>query len=336
MLDVFSHFTPRPVLDEFQRLAPGLPALAAFERLPQLWDIAARIESLEPFDGLQQILNVGNPPVDALGSPDVAAALARRANDELAAIVDRHADRFPGFTACLPMSDVDAALDEIDRSVLQLGARGVQIYSNVNGVPPSAPEFRPVFRRMAELDLPILIHPYRGPQVPDFPTESFSEGEVWFTFGWPYDTTACAARLVHSGLFTELPDVKIVLHHMGGMIPFFAGRIGLGFEQIFGGDPHLNPVAARAGIVEPLPELFRRFWADTALNGSCAAVRCGHDFFGSSRSLFGTDAPFSTDGGPTFVQGAIDAIAALPIDEEERRQILDENGRTLFGLGTAA
>ena len=249
MLDVYSHFTPRPILERFREAAPTLPALAAFEGLPELWDIDRRLASLDHFDGLQQVLNLGNPPLEALAEPAVAADIARRANETFAELCARQPQRFPAFTASLPMNDVNAGLREIEHAVVGLGARGVQVYTNVNGVPLSEPSFRPIFQRMAELDLPILIHPYRGPQLADYATESLSRDEIWFTFGWPYETTACAARLVYSGLFDELPTIKIVLHHMGGMVPFFAGRVEPRLRADLRGPGGANPVARRAGLL---------------------------------------------------------------------------------------
>jgi predicted TIM-barrel fold metal-dependent hydrolase len=333
MLDAFSHFTPRAILERFREAAPTLPALTAFEGLPELWEIDRRLASLDPFEGLQQVLNLGNPPLETLASPPAAADLARRANEAFAELSARWPQRFPAFTASLPMNNVSAALREIDHAVVGLGARGVQVYTNVNGVPLSDPSFRPIFQRMAELDLPILIHPYRGAQVADYATETMSQDEIWFTFGWPYETTACAARLVYSGLFDELPAIKVVLHHMGGMIPFFAGRVGVGFEQIFGGPGGVNPVAQRAGLLDrDVLEYFRHFYADTAVNGVGDAVRCGHAFFGTEHSVFGTDAPFSPDGGPSFVEGALRAVDELNLSDEARQQVLAENARSLFRL----
>src|SRR6516165_3398644 len=78
---------------------------------------------------------------------------------------------------------------------------------------------------MAEHDLPVWIHPMRGPNFPDYVSEKASEDEIWFSFGWPYETTACMARLIYSGLFGELPELKIISHHMGGMIPYFPAKI---------------------------------------------------------------------------------------------------------------
>ena len=145
MIDAFSHFTPSVVLADFVDLMPGLPALGAFRRLPELWDVEARLRSLEAFPNLQQILNLGNPPVETFGPPEVAARLARTANKELATICQQHPDRFPGFTAVLPMSNVELALAELRHAHDELGAHGIQIYTNVLGAPVSDPIYRPIF-----------------------------------------------------------------------------------------------------------------------------------------------------------------------------------------------
>ena len=75
---------------------------------------------------------------------------------------------------------------------------------------------------MAAHDLPVWVHPMRTAQFSDYASEQESQNEIWFSFGWPYETTACMTRLIYSGLFDELPDLKIISHHMGGMIPYFA------------------------------------------------------------------------------------------------------------------
>ena len=335
MIDVFSHFVPPAVLARFLDLKPGFPALSAFGGLPELWDIDARLRSLDPFPGVQQILNFGNPPVETFGTPVVAAELARLANEEMAKLCARYPDRFPAFTAVLPMSDLELAMAELEYAHAELGARGIQIYTNVLGAPVSGPLYRPIFQQMAQRDLPVLVHPFRTAAVADYATELDSPDEVWFTFGWPYETSAFAARMVYAGIFNELPDIKIVLHHFGGMIPSFGARIELGFQQIFTGPGGPNPVAVRAGITTPVVEHYRRFYADTALNGSKSAVRAGYDFFGPDRSVFGTDAPFCQDGGPTFVAETLAAIDALDLPAADRQQVLEGNARSLFRLPIA-
>jgi uncharacterized protein len=232
----------------------------------------------------------------------------------------------------VPINNIDASLVEIDRAVGDLGARGIQVFTNVAGKPLSDRAFRPIFARMAEHDLPIWVHPMRGPQFPDYAGEQNSEDEIWFSFGWPYETTACMTRLIYSGLLDELPGLKIVTHHMGGMIPYFAGKITLGFRQIFYGTSERNPLAAERGLKKPPLDYFRMLYADTALNGVEAATRCGHAFFGTAHCLFATDAPFDPQGGRDLTGGTIRAIEALEIGAAERAAIFAGNARRLLKL----
>lgn len=230
------------------------------------------------------------------------------------------------------MNNVEACLDEIDRAIGTLGARGIQILTNIEGRPLSAPEFRPIFQRMAKHDLPVWIHPIRGPQFADYASEKVSENEIWFTVGWPYETTAAATRLIYSGIFDELPDLKIVTHHMGGMIPYFAGKIDLGFSQIFFGSSERNPVAQQAGLKKRPIAYYRMLYADTALNGDAAAMRCGHSFFSTGHCLFATDAAFDAEQGRTLIGETIKAVNALEIPAAEKERIFAGNARALLKL----
>ena len=332
MIDLFNHFMPGAYLARLEELIPGHVAVTAFPRLPALVDIEARLRLLDGFDGLRQVLSLANPPLELVAPPDVTPELARVANDALAEICRKHPDRFPAFVAALPMNNIAAALAEIDRAVLTLGARGVQVFTNVAGAPLSAPQFRPIFARMAAHDLPVWVHPMRGPNFPDYATEKGSEDEIWFSFGWPYETTACMTRLIYSGLFDEFPALKIVTHHMGGMIPFFAGKIRLGFRQIFFGSLEKNPVAAERALKRPPLEYYKMLYADTALNGEVAATRCGHEFFGTPHTVFATDAPFDPENGAWMVRGTIRAVEALGLPAAERARIFEGNARALLKL----
>jgi aminocarboxymuconate-semialdehyde decarboxylase len=335
MIDVFNHFMPKAYLERLAQLIPGHVAVTAFPRLDTLCSVDARLALLDEFDGLQQVLSLANPPLELIAGPDVTPDLARLANDELAKVCRKHPDRFPAFIAALPMNNIEATLREIDRAVNDLGARGIQVFTNVAGKPLSNAEFRPIFRRMVEHDLPVWVHPMRGPNFPDYASEQASEAEVWFSFGWPYETTACMTRLIYSGLLDELPDLKIITHHMGGMIPFFAGKITLGFRQIFFGTAERNPLAVDAGLKHQPLDYYKMLYADTALNGEPAAVRCGHAFFGTSSCLFATDVPFDAEQGRGLIRNTIKAVETLPITPGRREMIFAGNARELLKLEPA-
>src|SRR5262249_627117 len=163
MIDIFNHFMPKAYLDRLGTLIPGHVVLTAFPRLRTLWDVDARLALLDEFAGLQRVPSLANPPLELIASPDQTPELARMANDALAELCRKHAARFPAFVAALPMNNIDAALAEIDRAVNDLGARGVQLFTNVAGKPLSAPQFRPIFRRMPAHALPACAHPLPVP-----------------------------------------------------------------------------------------------------------------------------------------------------------------------------
>ena len=335
-IDVFNHFMPKDYFDRLAALIPGHVVLSAFPKIKALVDVEARLRLIDEFDGMQHVLSLANPPLELVGPPNVTPELARIANDALAGLCAKYPDRFPTFIAALPMNNIDATLAEIDRAIGSLGARGIQVFTNVAGKPLSGPEFRPIFKRMVAHDLPVWVHPMRGPQFADYASEQASEDEIWFSFGWPYETTACITRLIYSGLLDELPSLKIITHHMGGMIPYFSGKITLGFRQIFDGTPTRNPLAEERGLKRPPLDYFKMLYADTALNGARAATRCGHDFFGTQFSLFATDAPFDAEGGRSLIRGTIDAVGALDIGAIERERIFSGNARALLKLPALA
>lgn len=331
MIDAFCHVMPRPVFDRIGQLAPNIPAVTAFAKLPELWDQDRHFRLIDAFEGYRQIPSLANPPIELVAGPEGSPDLARMVNDELAELVAKNPDRFAGFVAAMPMNNPDAACAEALRAVGTLGACGIQMFTNVNGRPLSDAEFMPIFETMAGLDRPVWIHPMRGAGFADYATESASENEIWFTFGWPYETSACVTRLIFAGLFDRLPKIKIITHHMGGMIPYFSEKIGLGFSQIFGGRPEHNPAAQAAGLARQPLEYYRMLFADTALNGSAAATRCGHDFFTTPHCVFATDAPFDATGGRGLIGRTIAAVNGLDISADERARIFSGNILELIG-----
>lgn len=127
-----------------------------------------------------------------------------------------------------------------------------------------SPEFLPLYEKMSQYNLPIWLPPMRGNKYADYKTESRSMYDAYHCLGWPYETSVAMTRLVYSGILEKYPNLKIITHHGGGMIPYFAQRI-LGFygqeERRLGEECKFLPT-------KPLLDYFRMFYNDTALYGS--------------------------------------------------------------------
>jgi uncharacterized protein len=330
-LDAFCHVLPKRYFDRLQQSGSERAANLIKRTAPirSLWDLDERLRVIEPFDEYAQIVSLAAPPLESLGEPTETVDLARLANDEMAELVRSRPETFVGFVAGLPMNDVDAALAEIDRAVHRLGALGIQIYTHVNGLPLDDPRFEPVFARMAELDRAIWVHPARNSSWPDYPTESKSKYELWWLFGWPYDTSAFMARLVFSGILTRHPGLKVITHHAGGMVPFFSGRVGPGMDSFGARTPEEEWELVESGLEGRPIDAFRRFYADTAVFGAPHALRCAYDFFGVGQMLFASDMPFDPVQG-TFIRDTIADVEALEISGAERERIYEGNARELL------
>lgn len=326
-IDAFAHILPRAYLERLERqleqtMAPSQLNYyreGVFSFDPVLTDLDARWRQIEPYGEYAQVLVLAVPPLEEVGSPAVAAEFARIANDEMAELVRRFPDRFVGFAAALPMSDVDAAARELDRALTQLGALGAQMYTNVLGVALDDPRFEQLFTRLEEAGRAVWLHPTRSAAWADYPTESRSDYGLWWSIGWPYETAAALARLVYSGHMDRHPRQLVIAHHGGGMVPHFSARLamGPGYRQV------------KDTLPRPLLEYFRRFYVDTALFGAPHAVRCVLDFFGPRHVLFGTDMPL---GPANAVEATIADIDAAGLSNEDMAAVYSENTARLLGL----
>ena len=330
-LDVFNHIYPTAYFDRMLAVAPDYKDIGKRMRnVPMLIDLDVRFRVMDGFDDYQQVLSIATPPIEVYASRRDAVDLARIANDGMAELVTRHPDRFPAFVASLPLASADAAVTELHRAIDQLGARGIQIFSNINGRPLDSPEFLPLFEAMAAYDLPLWLHPFRGADISDYATESRSRYEIWWALGWPYETSVAMARLVFSGMFDRYPALKIITHHMGAMAPYFEGRLGPGLDQLGVRTSDEDLGAVRRRLQKRPLDYFKMFYADTALFGAYDATVCGVKFFGADRVLFASDAPFDPERGPMFIRETIRIVDALPISEDEREKIYWRNAAAML------
>src|SRR5215813_7022939 len=206
-IDIYNHVMPQAYLDMMKIHLKDQGILKRMSNLRMLWDIEARVKMLDDkFPDVQQVLTLSLPSPELVGGPDLSPQLARIANDGMAAMVAKWPKKFPAFIASLPMNNVPAALLEMDRAIGTLGARGVQICTNVDGRPLDEPEFFPVFERVTNThDLPVFMHPWRPAARADYPDEQTSRYEIWQVLGWPFETSVAMARMVFSALFEKLP-----------------------------------------------------------------------------------------------------------------------------------
>jgi len=237
----------------------------------------------------------------------------------MADLVRRFPDRFAGFAAALPLSDVEAAAAELDRALSELGALGAQLYTNVLGVPLDDLRFEPLFTQLEAAGRAVWLHPTRSAAWADYPAESSSNYGLWWSIGWPYETAAALARLVYSGHMERHPRQRVIAHHGGGLVPHFSARLamGPGYRQV------------KDTLPRPPLDYFRMFYADTALFGAPHAVRCVLDFFGPRHVLFGSDMPL---GPANAVEATITDIDAAGLSSEDQAAVYAGNAERLLGL----
>jgi uncharacterized protein len=335
-IDAFCHFFPKPFYDRMLTLSDkGAVMQKRVRGIPVIFDLEARFRSMDLFPEYVQVLSLPAPTLEDLASPEKSPELAEIANDGFAELCRKHPDRFPGFVASLPLNNPEASVREIERAVLKLGATGVQIFSNVGGRPLDDPEFLPIFEKMAELNLPIWLHPARQANFPDYLTEKKSKLEMWWVFGWEYETSVAMARILYAGYFDRWPNLKIIAHHMGAMIPSCEGRIGPGLDQLGArtSDEDLTVYSRR--LKKRALDYFKMYYADTATFGAVGSMKCGLEFFGADQVLFASDSPFDPEGGSGYIRTTIQAIENLPISSEDRKKIFEGNARKLMRLKLA-
>lgn len=332
-IDVFCHLMPQNYAKMAMDESPNKSHMfvRALE-MQAMSDMDYRLEVLKQFPGYKQIPNIVSPPVELFAGPDKSPKIAAVGNDEIKRIVEKCPEYYDGFIAGIPFNNVSASVDEIKRCK-DMGAKGVQIYTHMNGEAIDQEKFWPIYEICEKLDLPILLHPVGGQKTPEYATEECSKYELWFLIGWPYQTTTAMCRLAFSGIFEDFPDLKIVTHHVGAMIPMLEGRIENGLKM-YGGRtaPELRAQLTKTKLKGDPIDTFKKFYADTASFGSASAIRCGIDFFGKDHILFASDMPFDPEEGPGYIDRTLKAIDSLNLGEEDKKAILYGNAEQIFHI----
>lgn len=272
------------------------------------WDAELQMEHFAAagVDGI--VSSMGAFTVDHL-PVGMARELAMLLNEERAELERRYPGRFYGL-ATIPMQDTEAAIAVLQDAVERLGLGGVCIGSNINGESIATPERRPVYDCIAELGVPLFLHP----------TRSVMEDRVRrygheYTVGFMVDTSLAALDLVFSGVLDAHPALAVVHPHLGGVLPYLASRIDIEYT---------NPWSRSVELERPPSEYLRRFWTDT-VSGSAAALEMSAALYGTDRLLFSSDYPYWSPS-----QGLSAVRAALT--DGHLDAVLAGNARTLLGI----
>ena len=328
IIDIYCHIYPDRFFREMTRVAPNLENIGKRLRgIVKLFDLDARFAEMDEFGDYREIISLPNPAIEDFAKPDVGLQLARIANDSMAELCRKYPQRFPAFAAALCLTDIDGSIREAQRAIKDLGARGVLVYTNIAGEPLDQPKFEPLFQMMAELDLPIWLHPVGTAAMSDYPAEKKSRFEMWWCFHWPYETSVAMTRMVFNGLLDRHPTLKIITHHLGGMIPYFDGRVGNGLKVLGQRTSDEDYSNILPSLKRPHLDYLHDFYADTAMfGGGVPATRCGYEFFGADKVVFATDTPL----GP--IAPTIKTVKGLGLSAEEERKIFCGNAAKLLKM----
>jgi aminocarboxymuconate-semialdehyde decarboxylase len=337
-IDFQAHVFPKTYIDEMQRLdgAVILEEPDPHSGMRYFYDkkLKCRINTatfagqdierrLQHMDGLGidiHVLTIPAPGADRYEG-ESAIKMARVANDAIAAICKKYPQRFIGFFT-LPSCDVRASLDELERSVNELGLKGFGCFANLNGAPLDREELFPIYERLAGYNLPVYIHP-----TAPLATEATGIDIMpTLIFGWAFDSTVAMTRLVYGRVLERFPQINWVVADVGGVLAFFAQRA----INIYTG--RTEEIRHKYGLNENPLDSFRRFYVDTA-DHPATTLRCVKDFFGPDRMVLGTNYPYGPEEGCVLVKNSLRAIDGLDLNAVDKEKILGGNAAGILGIG---
>jgi predicted TIM-barrel fold metal-dependent hydrolase len=323
-IDVHTHFlfldyvkhlqgrsaVPKTVLEGgvyVMECAPGLRLPA----LPKIVDMDQKLKDADEMEIELDVLSPGIPGPDVLGG-DEADDWAARTNDYLAGIIERYPGRFLGW-GTIGFGSVERSLAEVDRCIKQLGFKGIQLFSNVNSRVLDSPEFLPIYKRVAELGGTLNMHP----GVP-LNRVGVDRSSLMVSVGFLFDTGLNTLRLIESGLFDQAPNLKLIVPHIGGILPYLKGRIESYSHRTL-------QFSDQAELSHPIGHYLDQLYIDTVCYHPEALDYC-YRFLGPDRLLFGTDHPF----GDYKIAGEI--VEGLDCPEADKQKIYEGNARKLLGI----
>ena len=267
---------------------------------PAMTDVSKRIEDMDRVGIDVEVVSLSTPNVffaDAEHQP----AVARMINDSYAELIARHPTRFKGF-ASIPMDAPDAALAELHRAIDDLKLNGVILLSNIAGKPLTSPEYRPFFAEANRMKLCIFLHPMLPAQ-----SDAFREYVLGPIIGFPFDTSLAVARMCYDGLLAEFPDIRWIIGHLGGAVPYLMERMDNGFRDF----PECRTK------IDQLPSFYlKRLYYDTVAF-SPHTLTMVRNMVGADHMVMGSDYPHLLGS----IDRAVSSIEGLDIRDEEKQRI---------------
>ena len=325
-VDMHNHFIPREFFDmvdeagrpfgpKIQRDRNGddvivVDGVSLGALVPQVTDPDVRIRDMDRLGIDIQAISINKSRIFNDLEIDRAMKLYQGYNDAFSQIVSSYPDRFVAL-ATIPMQDVPAAIAELERSIRTLGLHGVQIGTNVNGKNLDDLEFRPLFKKIEELNVPILLHPY-------YVAAAERMRKYWLVnlIGNPMDTTIAIASLIFGGVLEEFPNLRIVCAHGGGAAPYIHGRMQHGYNQME--ECHSVPRSPN--------EYLGQLYFDSLTHSDIARSHLVQ-LVGAEHVVLGSDYPFQMgDADP------IRSLRATNLSQNELEMILENTGEDVLQL----
>ena len=332
-VDAWTHFIPKPFADRMAQIAGNFADIGKRMReIPCIHDLDERRRVVDQFPDYAQILSYAMPPIENIVQGAQTEELCKLINDGFVDICAKDKDHFPGWVAQVSLAYPEGAVREAERAIKN-GALGVQTYTNINGKALDRPEYAEFFATMTKLGKPTWIHPSRGATFPDYLDEKKSLYEIWWTFGWSYETAAAMARLVFSKIMDNNPNLKIITHHFGGIVPMLEGRIGPGWDVLGSRTSDEDYVTLRKSLKKrPLDYFKQDFWADTAAFTAEPATKAGLEFYPLEKIVFASDCPFDPEGGTMYPRETLRILDSLNIPKADREKIDYKNLEAVTGV----
>src|SRR5438128_420155 len=269
---------------------------------PPMTDVAQRIADMDRVGIDVEVVSLSTPNVFFAGAQR-QPEIAKLVNDAYAELIAKHPARFKAF-ASIPMDVPDEALKELQRAINDLKLNGVILLSNIGGQPLTSPVYRPFFEEANRMNLCILLHPMLPAN-----TDPFREYVLGPIVGFMFDTTLAVARMCFDGMLKDFPDIRWIVAHLGGAVPYLMERMDNGWRDF---------VECRAKIDELPSTYLKRLYYDT-VNFNPHMLRMVRNMMGADHMLMGSDYPHLLGS----IDRAVSSIEQLDITDEEKRRIFE-------------